>query len=97
MTRRNTDHQASRLIVNHSSTVVLEDLNVVEITSSAKGTVNNPGKNVAQKAGLNRSINATVWGQLDGMLQLQVPGSAQDPIPLHESELQQVRSPGQSE
>ncbi len=97
MTLRNTNHQASCLIANHSSTVVLEDLNVVAMTSSAKGTVDNPSKNVARKAGLNRSINATVWGQLNGMLQLQVPGSAQDPSLLHESGLQQVRSPGQSE
>ncbi len=69
MTRRNTNHQASRRIANRSSTVVLEDLNVVAMTSSAKGIVDNPGKNAAQKAGLNRSINATGWGQLDGMLQ----------------------------
>ncbi len=97
MTRRNTNHQASRRIANCSSTVVLEGLNVVAMTSSARGTVNNLGRNVAQKAGLNRSINATGWGQLDGMLQLQMPGSAQDPSPLHEFGLQQVRSPGQSE
>ena len=97
MTRRNTNHQASRRIANRSSTVVLEDLNVVAMTSSARGTVDNPGRNIARKAGLNRSINATGWGQLDGMLQLQMPGSAQDPSPLHESGLQQVRSPGQSE
>ncbi len=81
MTRRDTHHQASRRIANRSSTVVLEDPNVVAMTSSAKGTVDNPGKNVARKAGLNRSINATGWGQLDGMLQykcrevLKIPAS----------------------
>ncbi len=69
MTRRNANHQVSRQIANHSSMVVLEDLNIEAMTSSARGTVDNPGRNVAQKAGLNRSINATGWGQLDGMLQ----------------------------
>ncbi len=69
MTRRNTHHQASRRIANRSSTVVLEDLDVVAMTSSARGTVDNLGRNVARKARLNRSINATGWGQLDGMLQ----------------------------
>ncbi len=69
------------MIANRSSTVVLEDLNVVEIISSAKGTVDNPGRNVAQKAGLNRSINATGWGQLDGMLQYKCPEVLKIPAP----------------
>lgn len=34
----------------------IEDLNVSGMTSSARGTVDNPGKNVKQKAGLNRAI-----------------------------------------
>ena len=36
--------------------IALEDLGVKDMTRSAKGTVENPGKNVAQKSGLNRSI-----------------------------------------
>jgi len=28
---------------------------------SAKGTVENPGRNVRQKAGLNRSISSQAW------------------------------------
>ena len=39
-------------------TVVLEDLNTKAMTRSAKGTVESPGKNVKQKAGLNRAILA---------------------------------------
>ncbi len=68
-TRRNANHQTSRRIANHSSTVVLEDLKVLSMTSSAKGTVNNPGKNASRKSGMNRSILATGWGQLDRMLE----------------------------
>ena len=35
--------------------IVFEDLNLVAMTRSAKGTVEKPGTNVAQKAGSNRS------------------------------------------
>ena len=50
-------------------TVVLEDLNTKAMTKSAKGTVENPGRNVKQKAGLNRAIPASGWGQLERKLE----------------------------
>ena len=34
------------------------------MTRSAKGTIENPGTNVAQKSGLNREILASGWGDL---------------------------------
>jgi putative transposase len=42
----------------------VEDLRIGDITKSATGTVDNPGKNVRQKAGLNREILASGWGML---------------------------------
>ena len=45
-----------------SQEYALEDLGVKNMTRSAKGTVENPGKNVAQKSGLNRSILEHGWG-----------------------------------
>ncbi len=33
------------------------------MSSSAKGTVENPGKNVKQKSGLNRAILDQGWGE----------------------------------
>jgi putative transposase len=36
--------------------IYLEDLRVGNMTASARGTVDDPGSNVAQKAGLNRAI-----------------------------------------
>ena len=42
--------------------IALEDLGVKNMIRSAKGTVENPGKNVAQKSGLNRSILEHGWG-----------------------------------
>ena len=38
------------------SLLAVEDLNLRNMTASAKGTVENPGINVRQKSGLNRSL-----------------------------------------
>ncbi len=68
--RRDTaTHQSSRKMADTAHTVVLEDLNTKAMTKSAKGTVENPGRNVKQKAGLNRAILASGWGQLERKLE----------------------------
>ena len=43
------------------------------MTASAKGTVESPGRNVRQKAGLNRVILATGWSGLRAMLAYKAP------------------------
>ena len=43
---------------------VFEALKVKNMTASAKGDTKKPGKNVQQKAGLNRAILASGWGQI---------------------------------
>ncbi len=47
---------------NQGIVVVVEDLKIKNMTKSAKGTEEKPGKNVAQKRGLNRSITQQSWG-----------------------------------
>jgi putative transposase len=42
----------------------LEDLNLLKMTKSARGTVGSPGKGVAQKKGLNRSLQDAALGRL---------------------------------
>ena len=55
---RNTmNHQDAARIVCISPWVAVEKLSVKNMTCSASGTVEQPGMNVAQKSGLNRSIN----------------------------------------
>ena len=49
-------HQTSRHMVNQSPFLVFEELRLKNMTGSAKGTVEEPGTNVAQKAGLNREM-----------------------------------------
>jgi len=68
--RRDTaTHQISRKMADTAHTVVMEDLNTKGMTKSAQGTVENPGRNVKQKAGLNRAILASGWGQLERKLE----------------------------
>lgn len=52
-----------RTAKNHGL-VAIEDLGIRGMTASAAGTVEEPGKNVAQKRGLNRAILETRWGEM---------------------------------
>ena len=66
--RKNRNHRASKAMAAKASTVSIEALKIKNMTASAKGTVEAPGKNVKQKAGLNREILAAGWGQFELML-----------------------------
>lgn len=66
--RKDWHHKASRSIADRFGTVVMEDLKISNMTASAKGTVEEPGRNVRQKAGLNRSILNQGWGNFGVML-----------------------------
>jgi transposase len=52
----------------------VEDLQIKNMTRSAKGTRENPGRNVGQKAGLNRGILGSGWGLLVRRLEDKAPG-----------------------
>ncbi len=58
ITRIRTDflHKLSYNVTNNHGLIVVEDLKLRNMTASAKGTIEVPGKNVAQKSGPNRSI-----------------------------------------
>ena len=62
--RKNWIHQTTKEIAEKCGTVIVEDLKVMNMTASAKGTIENPGKNVKQKAGLNRGMLDTAIGRL---------------------------------
>ncbi len=55
-------HKTTTDIAERYGTVVVEALKITNMVASARGTVDQPGKNVAQKRGLNRSISAESWG-----------------------------------
>ena len=48
---------------------MVEDLKIKNMTKSARGTTSKHGKNVKQKAGLNRSILMLGWGTFLRMLE----------------------------
>ena len=59
--RRDFHHKTARTLVDTCDAIGLEDLRVADKTRSARGTAQQPGRNVAQKAGLNRSILDAGW------------------------------------
>ncbi|MFI6708406.1 RNA-guided endonuclease InsQ/TnpB family protein [Nonomuraea sp. NPDC050478] len=55
-------HKAALALVRGYDLIVREDLRIANMTRSASGTIERPGRNVAQKSGLNRSILDAGWG-----------------------------------
>lgn len=61
-------HLTTTIIARAYGTVVVEALTITNMVKSARGTIEEPGKNVAQKSGLNRSISGEAWGRTVAML-----------------------------
>lgn len=61
--RRDFLHKASKAISTEHAIVCIEDLQIRNMVRSAKGTVQQPGRMVGQKRGLNRSIMDQGWGE----------------------------------
>ena len=59
--RRDHIHQASNTISKNHAIVVVEDLKIRNMSASAAGTVEEPGRNIRAKSGLNRSILDQGW------------------------------------
>ena len=63
--RNDFSHKTSYTLADAPvSLLVFECLPIKNMTASAKGTVEEPGKNVRQKSGLNRSILNACWGKI---------------------------------
>jgi putative transposase len=67
--RRDYIHWCSNKISKNHAMIVLEDLKVANMSKSAKGDVNNPGKCVKAKSGLNRAILDQGWSEFVRQLQ----------------------------
>ena len=61
---RNECHRITTDLVRRFGLIAVEDLAIRNMTRSAKGTIDNPGINVRQKSGLNRSITEQTWGMI---------------------------------
>ena len=55
-------HKAANALIRAYDVMAHEDLRITNMTRSASGTLDAPGRNVAAKAGLNRSIMDAGWG-----------------------------------
>jgi putative transposase len=66
--RRDFHHKTARSLVDSCDTIALENLRLAAMTAAAAGTVEAPGRNVAAKAGLNRSILDAGWTQFARIL-----------------------------
>ncbi len=60
--RKDWAEKASTGIARRFDVIRVEDLRITDMTRSAKGTRQKPGRNVRQKAGLNRGILRSGWG-----------------------------------
>jgi putative transposase len=67
--RQNALHNLSHQLATGHGLVAVEALNVRAMTASARGSLEKPGVNVAQKAGLNREILERGWSELHRQLQ----------------------------
>jgi putative transposase len=72
--RKDWVEKTSTDLARRFDVVRVENLHVKAMTRSARGTVQNPGRNVAQKAGLNRGILKSGWGLLAARLEQKAPG-----------------------
>ncbi|TDD85253.1 transposase [Actinomadura darangshiensis] len=77
---RETDRRAdwiektSTCLARRFDVIGVEDLKIKDMTRSARGTVEAPGRGVGQKAGLNRGILAAGWGALVTRLEHKAAG-----------------------
>jgi len=56
--RRDSAHKLSTRLATTHAAIVIEDLNLRRMTASAAGTMEEPGRNVRSKSGLNRRLLA---------------------------------------
>ncbi len=79
--RKDWAEKVSTDIARRFDVIRVEDLQIGNMTRSAKGTPGNPGRNVRQKAGLNREILGSGWGLLVRRLADKAPGRVEKVSP----------------
>ena len=67
--RKDFLHKTSSELSKNHGAIAMEDLRVKNMSKSASGTIDAPGRNVAQKSGLNRSILRQGWGNFRIMME----------------------------
>jgi putative transposase len=81
--RRDFHHKTARRLVDTCDTLALEDLRVAAMTKTASGSIEAPGRNVAAKAGLNRSILDAGWTQFTSILAAKAESAGRRVVLVH--------------
>jgi len=84
--RKDWAEKASTGIARRFDVIRVEDLQIGTMTRSARGTRENPGRNVRAKAGLNRGILRSGWGLLVRRLEDKAPGRVEKVKPHYTSQ-----------
>ena len=84
--RRDWAEKISTDLARRFDVVCVEDLNIREMTRSARGTITEPGRNVRAKVGLNREIMRSGWGLLVRRLEDKAPGRVEKVNPAFTSQ-----------
>jgi putative transposase len=84
--RKDWAEKASTDIARQFDLIRVEDLRIGNMTRSARGTRDDPGRNVRAKAGLNRGILASGWGLLVRRLEDKAPGRVEKVSPAFTSQ-----------
>jgi putative transposase len=84
--RKDWTEKASTDIARRYDLIRVEDLKIGNMTRSARGTIDAPGRNVAAKAGLNRSVLQQGWGLFARRLEDKAPGRVEKITPAYTSQ-----------
>jgi len=95
--KRDAMHKLTTRLARGHWLVCIEDLRIKNMTAGARGTLDEPGHNVAQKAGLNRSILDQSWGEFHRQLRFKCAWGGVEPRTcrpgVHEPGVLSLRAP----
>jgi putative transposase len=84
--RKDWCEKTSTSLARRFDVIRVEDLKIGNLTRSARGTTDTPGRNVRAKAGLNRGIMRSGWGLLVRRLADKAPGRVERVNPAYTSQ-----------
>src|ERR1022692_1356330 len=84
--RKDWAEKTSTTLARRFDVIRVEDLRITSMTRSARGTAEQPGRNVPPTAGLNRGIRTSGWGLLVRRLEEKCPGRVEKVNPAFTSQ-----------